>query len=35
MRIHGMSLVKNEADVIRQSLAAAVEWVAVRRFDLP
>ena len=26
MRIHGMSLVKNEADVIRQSLVAAAEW---------
>ena len=26
MRIHGMSLVKNEADVIRQSLVAALEW---------
>jgi glycosyltransferase involved in cell wall biosynthesis len=34
MRIHGMSLVKNEADVIRQSLVAATEWAdAIYVFD--
>ena len=26
MRVHGMTLVKNEADVIRQSLVAATAW---------